>query len=49
MCNVVYLDHYSLVNIFLVYVKEIEISGRGKDLDFFEGRDESIEVRIFVL
>jgi hypothetical protein len=49
MCSVVYLDHYSLLNILLVYVKEIEILGRGKDLNFFERRDESIEVRIFAL
>jgi hypothetical protein len=48
MCNVVYLDHYSLLNIFL-YAKEIKILGKGKELDSFKGREESIEVNFFAL
>jgi len=30
-------------------VKEIKISRRGKELDFSEGKEELVEVRIFAL
>jgi hypothetical protein len=30
-------------------VKEIEILRRGKELDFFQGKEESLEVRFFAL
>jgi len=30
-------------------VKEIEILGKGKELDFSQGREESLEVRFFAL
>jgi hypothetical protein len=30
-------------------VKEIEILGRGKEFDFFQGRKELLEVNVFVL
>lgn len=34
---------------FCVYAKEIKILGKGKELDFFKGREESVKVRIFAL
>jgi hypothetical protein len=30
-------------------MKEIEVSRRGKELDFFQGREESLEVRFLAL
>jgi hypothetical protein len=30
-------------------MKEVEVSRRGKELDFFQGREESLEVRLFAL
>jgi hypothetical protein len=30
-------------------VKEIKISRRGKELDFFQGREESLEVKFFYI
>jgi hypothetical protein len=30
-------------------VKEIEVSRRGKELDFSKGREESLKVRFFIL
>jgi hypothetical protein len=30
-------------------MKEIEVSKRGKELDFSKGREESLEVKIIIL
>jgi hypothetical protein len=30
-------------------VKEIKVSRRGKELDFFQGREESLEIRFSTL
>jgi hypothetical protein len=30
-------------------MKEIEVFKRGKELDFFQGREESLEVKFYVL
>jgi hypothetical protein len=30
-------------------MKEIEVLGRGKELDFFQGREESLKVRFSAL
>jgi hypothetical protein len=30
-------------------VKEIKVSGRGKELDFSQGKEESLKVRFFAL
>jgi len=48
MLYVAWITLHNYIFIF-IYVKEIEVSRKGKECDFFIGKKESIEVRIFAL